>query len=419
MLRERQILLGSGGYDIAGLAGRVGALLLNDLVECVGDSHQLAGSICRALKGGLLSLEFNEELLVVTDAGLRAAGLWELGPCRVRRYNVLEMVEGARLAMELERLGYPVYGPRELRALRCAGHALPCPVLRQSRDLAYTCEPGHLLMFEGSSDTRPISLQLAAQRGRSLLRLREVALALHRCDQLAGVIYYVPEIMSSTLVRLLGGVGLGDQALLSPDSGCAVEAVMSGARLVIVPESPQTAARRQQVSTLARDFTKHETVNISYQAAVRAVEHLLTEVNVLLDPEAGRELIERVLARPLGGQPAPFRDGDTQISYRQTVTALAGELRRHRADTCGASYEHTAERILERPLWESIEQDKQNEGPILERTPTPLVDHRGACIESPLGECRDTPNEPVGDRPPPAMDGSRGCPLRSQGRQCR
>lgn len=353
MIPYRQSLLGDN-IDVVGFACRVGAFLLNDLIDCLGDTPRLAGSLCRAVKDGLLSLEFDEKLAVVTETGLQAAGLSNLGPCRVRRYNALELIKGARFTMNLERLGYPVYGPRELQTLRSAGHDVPCPVLRETRAMKYTCSPGHLLQVDRDSDTRPISLQLVLQRGEPTVRLQEVGLALHRCDELAGVIYYVPAMMALPLKKLLADGGHPDPGLLLYDSDAAVDAVKSGNRFVIVGENIRDYFRSLAVSRLAHDFTRHTATTISYHAAVAAIDHALPEVHLKLYPGKSRQLIERVFAASLAGMPAPSPDSDVQVNFRATVWELANELCWHRAETGGESYEHTAERILELPLQESL-----------------------------------------------------------------
>jgi hypothetical protein len=353
MNHEREILLGSNGEDIVGFAGRVGAFLLTDLVGCVGDTPQLARSICRALKAGLISVEFDEKLVLATEAGLQAAGLSDLGPCRVRRHNVLEMIEGARLTMTFERLGYPVYGPREQQAMRGAGHELPRPVLQESRTTKHTCSPGHLLWVNQDSRTRPISLQPVLQQVAPSPRLKEIARALYRCEELAGVIYYAPLVKVFDLKRRLEARGLSDRRLLF-DSRAAMHEVMSGRRFVMVGEIPPAHLRDLEVSRLEHDFTRHHTTTISYHAAVKAIYDALPEVHLNLYPDRILELIERVFAVALAGGPAPSADSDAQINFRATVSELANELRWHRADTCEASYEHTAERILELPLQESL-----------------------------------------------------------------
>lgn len=363
MNHEREILLGSNREDIVGFAGRVGAFLITDLVDCVGDTPQLARSICRALKAGLISVEFDEKLVVATEAGLQAAGLSDLGPCRLRPYNVLEVIEGARMTMSLEQLGYPVYGPREQQAMRRAGHELPRPVLQESRTMKHTCNPGHLLWVNQDSGTRPISLQPVTLRGGPSPRLKEITQALRRCDQLAGVIHYVHPAVALDLYRRRAGDGLSGRTLLVFDFETAMHKVMSGRRFVIVGEILPAHLRDSEVSRLEHDFTRHDTTTatttISYHAAVKAIYDALPEVHLMLYPDRILELIERVFAVPLAGRPAPSRDSDAQVNFRATVSGLANELRWHRADTCGASYEHTAERILDLSLQESLGDQRQ------------------------------------------------------------
>jgi hypothetical protein len=355
MIPRRRPLLGDDA-DIVGFAGRVGAFLLADLIDCLGDSAHLAGILSRALKAGLLSLELDEKLVVATEAGLQAAGLSDLGPCRLRPYNVLETIEGARMTMKLERLGYAVYGPREQQGLRIAGHELPRPVLQESRTMKHTCDPGHLLWVNQDSRTRPISLQPVLLREGPSLRLKESTQARLRCDQLAGVIHYVPPAVAVDLYRRRAGDGLSGGTPLVFGFRTAMHEVMSERRFVIVGEILPAHPRDAEVSRVEHDFTRHDTTTISYHAAVKAIYDALPEVHLMLYPDRILELIERVFAVPLAGRPAPSRDSDAQVSFRATVWALAEELRWHRADTCGASYEHTAERILELPLQESLEE---------------------------------------------------------------
>jgi hypothetical protein len=184
--------------------------------------------------------------------------------------------------------------------------------------------------------------------------LQEVGLALQRCEELAGVIYYVPEMMILPLKRLLAGGGLSDEGVMLFDSSAAVEAVKSGSRFVIVGEKVQDHYHRLRVSRLAHDFTRHHITTISYHAAAQAIYQALPDVHLNLGPDGDRELIERVLVVQLPDMQAPSPDSDAQVSFRTAVWELANELCWYRAETLGMSYEHTAERILERPLKESL-----------------------------------------------------------------
>jgi hypothetical protein len=368
MIPTGNILLPNGEIDVLGFAGHVGAFLTGDLIDCVGgESSALRSSIDSLLEQGLLRTELGGELLVATDEGLRRSGLSQLGPCEVRRTNVLDLIEHARLTMELEALGYPVVGSREQRCRRLDGHSLPYAVVRNSGGSDVNYDPDHLLWTTGSSDERPIALQVELLRNLRFSRLREVLRGLHRCEEMMGVISYAPADVVPVLEDAVESLRLDDQVAKRHDFDSAVEAVRSGKRIVILPESPKSAQHRDETCRIIGDFGKHDGATISYHAAVEAINHALPEVSLIVSHRKARELIKRVLHPTLEGQPIPSGDSNVAISYRKTVAALAVELRQQCADLCGRSPEHVAEWVLGLPLQLSIASSQVKEDDSSER----------------------------------------------------
>jgi hypothetical protein len=354
MIPTRKILLPTGYTDVLDLAARVGAFLADDLIECAGgESSALRSDIDTLVEHGQLRADLGGELLVATGPGLRRVDQARLGPCEVKRSNVLDLIVHARLTMELGMLSYPVGGSREIRAQEHAGGLMPHAVLKKPGGFEITYSPDHLMWVPGSSDKRPIALQVELLRQLSFSRLREVLLGLHLCEEMMGVIYYAPADVVLLLEDIVESLGLQDQTAERPDFSSAVEAVSSGKGIVIVQESPKSAEHRDEACRLIGDFGKHDDAMISYHAAAEAIGHALIEVGLVMSDREARGLVARILEWTLEGQAIPSRNSDVAISYRETVADLAYKLDQLGADTCGRSPEHIAERILTLPLEEA------------------------------------------------------------------
>jgi hypothetical protein len=354
MTPVESILLPNEKVDVLGFAARVGAFLADDLIECVGsNSSALRSSIDSWLEHGQLRAELGGELLVATGPGLRRVDQARLGPCEVKRSNVLDLIVHARLTMELEMLSYPVIGLRDIRARERAGCSLPRAVLRTPGGFKVGYIPKHLLWAPDSRDKRPIALEAELLRKLSFSRLREVLLGLHRCEEVMGVIYYAPIDVVIGLKRVVQSLSLNNRVAERHDFDSAVKAVRSGKRIVIVPESRKSVEHRDAACRLIGDFGRHDDAMIGYRAAAQAIQHGLPEVGLVMSARKAHELIARILHWALDGQLVPSRGSDAAISYWKTVAALAVELRRLRADTRGRSPADTAERILTLPLEEA------------------------------------------------------------------
>jgi len=176
-----------------------------------------------AERAGLLErrrpLAGQPSIYVITRAGLQAAGLRRLGPCRVSPANAMHTIACAAVAAQLER-AYPdqlVISERELR--HEAGEAptplayasLPDGPLGRPRvhrpDLAL-CPP---TPDAGLPVAVEVELTIKAPR-----RLARICLAWSRARNVAGVVYLAPPEVHRALQRAIETVRGGDRIVVVP-----------------------------------------------------------------------------------------------------------------------------------------------------------------------------------------------------------
>jgi hypothetical protein len=158
-------------------------------------------------------------LYVITSAGLAAAGLRRLGPCRISPANAMHTIACAAVAVAFEH-AYPdqlLLSERELRheasdavaPFACAN--LPAGPLGRARvhrpDLALCPRTPHA----GEPVAVEVELTIKAPR-----RLAMICQAWARARNVAGVIYLAPPEVRRALERAIGSVQAADRIVVVP-----------------------------------------------------------------------------------------------------------------------------------------------------------------------------------------------------------
>jgi hypothetical protein len=154
-------------------------------------------------------------LYSVTRAGLRAAGIRGLEPCRVSPANALHAIVCAEVAVALER-AYPdeeVLGERELRReeQECSS-ALASAVLGTAVDgRPLLHRPDLVLRSRAGALPLAVEVELTVKSPRRLL---SICRAWARSRSVAGVLYVVPPEVQRPLRRAIAGAAAGERIVL-------------------------------------------------------------------------------------------------------------------------------------------------------------------------------------------------------------
>jgi hypothetical protein len=158
-------------------------------------------------------------LYVITRAGLEAAGLRRLGPCRVSPANAMHTIACAAVAAELER-AYPdqlVLSERELRLESSEAVAPPAYAILPDGPIGRprVHRPDLALCPSTPDGGLPVAVEVELTI-KAPRRLAGICLAWSRARNVAGVVYLAPPEVQRALQR-------------------AVEAVRGGDRIVVIP----------------------------------------------------------------------------------------------------------------------------------------------------------------------------------------
>jgi DNA-binding MarR family transcriptional regulator len=189
----------------------IGAAGLAEIADAAGVTPRTAAARVRALEGaGLVQtvrlLHGRPALVVVTRAGLRAAGREELTPPRVSSSGFAHLLECARVERALARSlagGHTVHSERELRAWeRASGRALASAELRFAARGARELHRPDLVCLPLCSVALPIAVEVELTV-KAPARLREIVRGWARSRCVAQVVYYAPPPAARALERAI------------------------------------------------------------------------------------------------------------------------------------------------------------------------------------------------------------------------
>jgi hypothetical protein len=202
---------------------RIGAVTAEALAHREGCAVASARARLLAAERALLltrqrPLAGQPSLYTATSAGLRAAGLSGLDPCRVSPANARHAIVCARVAAVLEH-AYPdhhVMGERELRrAERERSAALASAHLGAGPDGAALLHRPDLVLWP--PDSGPERLPIAVEvelTVKAPRRLLAICRAWARCRCVAGVLYLATPEVRRPLGRAIAGAQAGDRIAL-------------------------------------------------------------------------------------------------------------------------------------------------------------------------------------------------------------
>lgn len=211
--------------EIVGWAARLGAVSAEALAHALHVSVPSArGRLQGAVKADLLTrsrtLADGPALYAATRAGMRAAGVRGLDPCRITAANARHLGACAAVAAALQHLcpDHAVRGERELRRdEREHGGRLASARLgagREGEDLLH--RPDLVLWPRPAAQaTLPVAIEVEITvKGRR--RLERICRAWARCRLVAGVIYLAPAEVEAALTRAIASTHAGDRVAVLP-----------------------------------------------------------------------------------------------------------------------------------------------------------------------------------------------------------
>ncbi len=214
-------------------AAGLGAVTAEALAEHLGVSVASARGRLGAAEGERLlerhrPLTGQPALYTVTRAGLRAAGVRGLDPCRVSASNALHLIECARVAAALERC-YPdhrVQGERELRSEEheCRRALASAELGGGARGEAPRHRPDLVLWPAGPDGGLPVAVEVELTV-KAPERLAAICLAWARARCVAGVLYLAPPEVERAVQRAIDRAHAHERVVVVP-----LEALPSGGR---------------------------------------------------------------------------------------------------------------------------------------------------------------------------------------------
>lgn len=156
-------------------------------------------------------------LYTITRAGLRAAALADIEPCRVSPASARHMTVCAYVAAALQR-GYPdqvLIGERELRRRERAGGA-PLAVLRRVGEHgALLHRPDLVLVSRTEPRQRPVAVEVELTI-KAPRRLAEICRAWARSRRVEGVLYVAPSAVERALLRAIDVAQAWERIVVAP-----------------------------------------------------------------------------------------------------------------------------------------------------------------------------------------------------------
>jgi hypothetical protein len=201
---------------------RIGAVTAEALAQREGSSVASARArLLAAERDGMLSrsrpLTGRPALYTATPAGMRAAALRGLDPCRVSAATAAHAIACAAVAAALERR-YPdqrVLGERELRRdEREHGAPLASAFLGigpQGRPLLH--RPDLVLWPERAEESPPVAVEVELTV-KAPERLADICRAWARCRCVAGVLYLAPPDVQRALARAIERAHAGERIVV-------------------------------------------------------------------------------------------------------------------------------------------------------------------------------------------------------------
>jgi hypothetical protein len=217
---------GLGAVTAAALAGHEGLALASARARLL--TLERAGLVKRTRL-----LAERPALYTLTRAGMRAADVRGLDPCRVSVANAPHAIACAEAAATLE-LAYPdhrVMGERELRREEHeAGTALASAALGVGPDGAPALHRPDLVLWpQGPGERLPVAVELELTV-KAPARLAEICRAWARAGCVAGTLYLAGEHVERPLRRAIERAGASERIALVPLAALAGEQASAGER---------------------------------------------------------------------------------------------------------------------------------------------------------------------------------------------
>jgi hypothetical protein len=194
------------------------AVALRQRTTVAAARSRLVAAAGDGLLSGRRPLVGQPTLYAITRAGVDAAGLRGLGPCRVSASNALHLIVCARAAVALE-LSYPdhrLLGERELRRLE-AENGAPVASARLPRGPAGTpaLHRPDLVLLPANGDRRPVAVEVELTV-KAPRRLAGICSAWARSRDVAGVLYLAPPDVRRALARAIAKAHAGERIVVAP-----------------------------------------------------------------------------------------------------------------------------------------------------------------------------------------------------------
>lgn len=193
----------ANGDDVLLWAARIGGVSSADVALRFGLTERGAGARLRRLAAdGLLEssrlLHHRPALWLTTRAGLRAAGLAELEPCRVSAGGFAHMLACSTVAARLEAAGAELCSERELRIWeRAAGRPLASAELGLgSHGERVLHRPDLVVWHRGAATALEVELTVKAAA-----RLRRIVRGWARSRCVSSVLYLCPPVPAHAVRR--------------------------------------------------------------------------------------------------------------------------------------------------------------------------------------------------------------------------
>jgi hypothetical protein len=210
--------------DIVRWTAGLGAVTAQALAERLGLTPASARARLAAIeRAGLLArwrpLAGRPALYTATRAGMRAAGVRDVDPCRVSAATAAHLIECARVAAALERRypGHRVQGERELRAEeRACGRALASAELGGAGLLGGPVRHRpDLVLWPPGPGGEPVAVEVELT-AKAPERLAAICRAWARTGRVAGVLYLAPPEVERAVRRAIELAHAGEQVVVVP-----------------------------------------------------------------------------------------------------------------------------------------------------------------------------------------------------------